>query len=288
MGSLASSTRPDAVQHLTAQYWRASCNRTERRCAKCHVCHPIRDVTLDEMAEFEDRQSINAPLPGPADISPEPIHRAGFFLSLIPGLLVNAVLPVVAYTILTSRGWSPVAALSTSAAFPVIATLVSIARTRSLDGLALISLILIVLGLLGSLVSGSPRFHLVKESVLTGVFGIACAVSLAMPRPLAFFLGRQFATAGNAARVQIWNSYWVYPQFRRVQYTITAMWAAVLFLDAGVRVVLTFVLPVASIVWLSPLIFYAGLVALLMWMFSYIARARARASAVGVETLGAA
>jgi hypothetical protein len=170
----------------------------------------------------------------------------------------------------------------------VIATLVSIARTRSLDGLALISLILIVLSLLGSLVSGSPRFHLVKESVLTGVFGIACAVSLALPGPLAFFFGRQFATAGNPARVQIWNSYWVYPQFRRVQYTITAVWAAVLLLDAGVRVVLTFVLPVASIVWLSPLIFYAGLFALLMWMFSYIARARARASAVGVETLGAA
>jgi hypothetical protein len=119
------------------------------------------------------------------------------FLGLIPGILVNAVLPLVAYTILTGRGWSPVAALSTSAAFPVIATLVSIARTRSLDGLALISLILIVLGLLGSLVTGSPRFHLVKESVLTGVFGIAFAVSLALPRPLAFFFGRQFATAGD-------------------------------------------------------------------------------------------
>ena len=261
---------------------------SERRCAKCDVCLPIRDVTLDEMAEFEDRQSTNTPLPAPADISPEPIRRAGFFLSLIPEILVNAVLPVVAYTILTSRGWSPVAALSTSAAFPVIATLVSIARTRSLDGLALISLILIVIGLLGSLVSGSPRFHLVKESVMTGVFGIACAVSLALPRPLAFFFGRQFATAGDPARVQIWNSYWVYPQFRRVQYTITAVWAAGLLLDAGVRVVLTFVLPVASMVWLSPVIFYAGLFALLMWMFSYIARARARASAAGVATLGAA
>jgi hypothetical protein len=105
---------------------------------------------------------------------------------------------------------------------------------------------------------------------------------------LAFFFGRQFATAGDPARVQIWNSYWVYPQFRRVQYTITAVWAAGLLLDAGVRVVLTFVLPVASMVWLSPVIFYAGLFALLIWMFSYIARARARASAAGVATLGAA
>jgi hypothetical protein len=240
------------------------------------------------MAEFEDQRSTHTPSAAPADMSPEPIRRAGFFLGLIPGIVVNAVLPVVAYTILTSRGWSPVAALSTSAAFPVIATLVSIARTRSLDGLALVSLILIVIGLLGSVVSGSPRFHLVKESVLAGVFGVACAVSLALPRPLAFFFGRQFATAGDPARVRIWNSYWVYPQFRRVQYTITSVWAAVLLLDAALRVVLTFVLPVASMVWLSPVIFYSGLFGALMWMFSYIARARARASAAGVETLGAA
>ena len=88
--------------------------------------------------------------------------------------------------------------------------------------------------------------------------------------------------------MQIWNSYWVYPQFRRVQYTITAVWAVVLLLDAGVRVVLTLVLPVGSMVWLSPVIFYSGLFALLMWMFSYIARSRARASAAGVATLGAA
>ncbi len=247
-----------------------------------------RGRTLGEMAEFEDPQSTHTPSAAPADISPEPIRRGGFFLGLIPGIVVNAVLPVVAYTILTGEGWSPVAALCTSAAFPVIATLVSITRTRSLDGLALVSLILIVIGLLGSVVSGSPRFHLVKESVLTGVFGVACAVSLALPRPLAFFFGRQFATAGDPARVQVWNSYWVYPEFRRVQYTITAVWAVGLLLDAGFRVVLTFVLPVASMVWLSPVIFYAGLLALLTWMFSYIARARARASVAGIATLGAA
>ena len=209
-------------------------------------------------------------------------------LGLIPGIVGNAVIPVVAYTVLTGRGWSPVASLTTSAAFPVIATLISIARTRSLDGLALVSLILIVLGLLGSLVSGSPRFLLMKESVLTAVLGIAFAVSMALPRPLAFFFGRQFATAGDPARVRTWNSYWVYPQFRRVQYTITAVWAVFLLLDAGARVVLTVVLPVATMVWVSPVVFYLGLFAMLTWMFSYIARTRGRASAAGVETLGAA
>jgi hypothetical protein len=240
------------------------------------------------MAEPEAESSAHAGSAVPTDTPSESVRPASVFLGLIPGIVVNAVLPFVAYTILTGQGWSPVAALSASAVFPVLATLVSIARTRSLDGLALITLILIALGLLGSLVSGSPRFALVKESVLSGVFGLAFAVSLALPRPLAFFFGRQFATGGDPGRVQTWNGYWAYPQFRRVQYTITAVFAVVLLLDAGVRVVLTFVLPVATMVWLSSVIFYVGLFAMLMWMFSYVGRARARASAAGVETLGAA
>jgi hypothetical protein len=86
----------------------------------------------------------------------------------------------------------------------------------------------------------------------------------------------------------MWNGYWAYPQFRRVQYTITAVFAAVLLLDAGVRVVLTFALPTATMVWLSSVIFYVGLFAMLTWMFSYVGRSRARASAAGIETLGAA
>ncbi|MEO8898616.1 MAG: VC0807 family protein [Candidatus Dormibacter sp.] len=210
------------------------------------------------------------------------------FIGLLPDILVSAVLPVVAYSILTGWGWSSAAALSASAIFPAAATLVSIARTRSIDGLALISLIFIVLGLLGTLVSGDPRFLLVKESVLTGAFGLAFAVSLLLPRPLAFFFGRQFATAGDPARVATWNSYWAYPQFRRVQYTITVVWAAVLLLDAAVRVALSYALPVATMVWLSQVVLYAGLIATMTWMFSYITRSRARAAAAGVETLGAA
>ena len=240
------------------------------------------------MAEFEDGQSTHPPAQARSDSSAEAMRPAAVFLSLIPGIVVNAVLPVIAYTILTGRGFSPVAALTSSAIFPVIATMVSIARTRSLDGLALISLILIALGLIGSLVSGSPRFALVKESVLSGMFGLAFAVSLVLPRPLAFFFGRQFATGGEPSRVETWNSYWAYPEFRRVQYTITAVWAAALLLDAGLRVVLTFILSVATVVWLSPVIFYVGLLAMLIWMFSYVARARARAAAAGVETLGPA
>jgi hypothetical protein len=138
------------------------------------------------------------------------------------------------------------------------------------------------------LVSGDPRFLLVKESILTGAFGLAFAVSLLLPRPLAFFFGRQFATAGDPARVATWNGYWAYPQFRRVQYTISMVWAAVLLLDAAVRVALTYALPIATMVWLSPALLYGVLVATMTWMFSYVARSRARASAAGVETLGAA
>jgi hypothetical protein len=206
-------------------------------------------------------------------------------IGLIPSIVVNAVLPVIAFGQLTDRGWSSTSALIATSVFPVAATLFSLARSRTVDGLSVISLALIAVGIVGTLLSGNPRFGLVKESVLTGAFGLVFAASLLFPRPLAFYFGRQFATGGDPARLAAWNSYWVYPQFRRVQYTITIVWAVALVSEAAVRVVLVFVLSVGTMVWLSQVIFYAVLISLLGWMFSYIGRSRARAVDAGVDVI---
>ncbi len=206
-------------------------------------------------------------------------------LGLIPSIVVNAVLPVIGFGQLTGRGWSPTSALIATSVFPIAATLFSLARSRTLDGLGVVSLALIAVGIAGTLLSGNPRFGLVKESVLTGAFGCVFAASLLFPRPLAFFFGRQFATGGDPARVAEWNAYWIYPQFRHVQYTITVVWAAALLAEAAIRVVLVLLLPVGTMVWLSQVIFYAVLISVMVWMFSYVGRARGRAAAAGVDVI---
>lgn len=197
---------------------------------------------------------------------------------LLPSIVLNAVLPIIAYSVLTSAGWSATSALLATSVFPIAGTLVGLARSRSLDGLALMSLGFIAIGIAGTLVTGSGRFMLAKEAVLTGVGGIVFALSTLWRRPLAFYFGRQFATGGDPQRIRRWNSYWRYPAFRRVQYTITWVWAIAFLADAGVRLALVSLLPVSTMVWLSQVLLYAVIIAVMTWMFGYIGRTTARAA----------
>jgi hypothetical protein len=202
---------------------------------------------------------------------------------LAVSVVVNGVLPVVAYGYLTGHGWTSTSALIGTSIFPIIASLVSLARSRTVDGLSLMSIGFIALGIVGSLLSGSARFLLVKESVLAGLFGVAFAASLALPRPLAYFFGRQFATGGDPYRIEQWDGYWQYPQFRRVQRVITVVWAAALIADAGVRIALVFTLPLATMVWLSPVCLYVVLGATTAWTIAFGRRSQARAQRAGYD-----
>jgi len=56
---------------------------------------------------------------------------------------------------------------------------------------------------------------LLKGSLFTGVFGLAFLGSLLRPRPLAFHLGRQLMTGGDAGRIARWDALWRYARFRR-------------------------------------------------------------------------
>jgi intracellular septation protein A len=113
---------------------------------------------------------------------------------VLPSIVVNGLLPFVAYQLLTGQGLDCFRALLATSVFPLVGVTWGWARTRQLDGIAVISLVFIALGLATSLISGDARFYLVKESFLTGLFGLVCLGSLLLPRPLMFYFGRQFAS----------------------------------------------------------------------------------------------
>lgn len=98
--------------------------------------------------------------------------------NLAPSLLINAVLPFLLYQYLTAHQVSTVNALSATAVFPIAGITLGWVRTRRLDIIGVISLIFIVPGVLTSLISGSPRFFLIKESVLTSLFGLSFLAGL--------------------------------------------------------------------------------------------------------------
>jgi hypothetical protein len=195
---------------------------------------------------------------------------------MLPSLLINAAAPLIGYQILTGNGMPTAQALTASAVFPVIGIGWSIARTRRADIIGLVSLAFIVAGVAASAISGDTRFILIKESMLTGVFGIICLASLWLPRPLMFYFGRQFTSAGDPARAAVFESLWQYPQFRAVTRTMTLVWGGGYLCEAAVRIALSFALPIPVFLIASRVLSIAVTIALISWTLAYARRSAPR------------
>jgi hypothetical protein len=198
---------------------------------------------------------------------------------LLPSLALNAVVPFIVFTVLTGQGVSNVPALILSGVFPVLGVVWGLARTRRADTLGLVSLAFIVVGVGSSVLTGNAQFILIKESMLTGVFGLVCLLSLLAPKPVMFYFGRQFAGGGDPVRTAAFEDLWQYPQFRTVQRNLTLGWGFGYLAEAVVRVALTFVLPIPVFLIVSPVMALGVTVGLIAWTMAYARRASRRGQA---------
>jgi hypothetical protein len=119
------------------------------------------------------------------------------------------------------------------------------------------------------LLFSDARLLLLKESAVTGILGLLFLASVPTSRPVIFLFGRRFATGGDPERVAWWNGLWQYPLFRRTQRLMTTMWGVGLFGEAVVRVVLTYQLPVATMVVVNavvpPVVLGVLIIATVVW-----------------------
>ena len=126
------------------------------------------------------------------------------------------------YSVLTALGMSTFNALLTVALFPLLGTGISLFRTRHLDAIGALSLAFIVVGLVTSLISGDARFLLLKESLITGSFGVACLLKRPCRDRSCSVSGRSFSSGGDPARARRFDELWQqYPRFRRIQRVLT-------------------------------------------------------------------
>ncbi len=203
----------------------------------------------------------------------------GLLRSLAPNLLINGVLPIVLYQVLTARGVATVPALVAGAVFPVAYTVVDWTRARRLDLIAGISLCFILVSAAASLISGSARFTLIKESFFTGLFGLVFLGSLLAPRPLMFHMAQKFATGGDPERVRLWGERWQYPGFRHAMRVMTAIWGVMFVTEALIRVGLVFLLSTSVFLVASQVLFYSMFALTLFVTVAYGRRSRRRAMA---------
>ena len=184
--------------------------------------------------------------------------------AILPTLLIDAVVPILIFDLLTARGvpvlWGAAGGLA-----PALNNLRNWIKTRRLEPLGIIVLTFLVIGTILSLISGSIFFALIKDSFMTGTFGLIYLGSLFAARPLMFSVIRQFVVGDDPERIAWWNSLWEKPRFRSAIRLVTAVWGVAYLAEAMLRVGLAFVLTPRHVVTISPVLSYGMLVLLIVW-----------------------
>ncbi|MER6776375.1 MULTISPECIES: VC0807 family protein [unclassified Streptomyces] len=196
---------------------------------------------------------------------------------MILTIALNVVAPIITYnTLVDDHGWSEASALLASGAWPVLDSAVMVAWRRKLDEFAIVTLVFLVITAVVSLVGArSTQALLVKDSVVTGLFGVLCLATLLAPRPLMFYFGRKFGTDGTPAGVAYYNGLWRFEGFRDAQRRMTLVWGVVYLIEAAVRIALSFVLDTSTMVTLSPFMIYGTLGGLALWTVRFVKRTKA-------------
>ena len=194
--------------------------------------------------------------------------------------VLNAVIPVIFYK-LSKRYLSPseLTALMVATIFPIGKGIFDVVRRGQVDPISIVVLLGIATNGVALLLGGSPRLLLVRESLFTGAFGLACFVSLLLPRPLMFYFGRYFMAGTDLQRQARFNSAWQFPDVRFSHRLITSVWGGVLLGELILRIILIYNTSAAVVLIVSPILMGALTIATMIWTFRYGHRMRLRAIA---------
>jgi hypothetical protein len=167
-------------------------------------------------------------------------------------------------------------ALAWSMLPPALNNLWSLARKRHLDITGVIVIAGLVLGLGLVLLGGSPRLLLVRDSFITGAFGLVFLGSLLFRRPLLFYISQQLSAGTDPVLRAEWDARYEESPSHLGLSLITGVWGVILVAEAGLRTIiaLTIPIPVFMAVWPFINLGMFGLASL--WTFLYGRRLQER------------
>lgn len=196
------------------------------------------------------------------------------------GIVLNAVVPVILYK-LSKRYYSPseFTALVAASIFPMAKSAFDLLRYLTLDPIAIVVLLGITADAIALFFGGSPRLLLVRESLFTGAFGVACFASLLLPRPMMFYFARNFMAGTDPVRLVRFNAAWQFPEVRFCHRLITTVWGTVFVGELIMRIILSYRLPAELVLVISPILIGVLTILTMVWAFSYGHRVRLRALA---------
>ncbi len=170
------------------------------------------------------------------------------------------------YVAARSLGATPVLALVAASVATGIRAIVMSVRLRRIDGVALLVLATLLGGCALTLVTGSVRLLLVKDSMMSAVGGITFLASAASHAPLAWQFMLRSAGADAAGHRQRWS---MDAGYRRTWRLITAVWGGGLCMEALARVPIALWLPLDRAALVSSIMSVPTVGGLLAWTLWY-------------------
>ncbi len=210
--------------------------------------------------------------------SPNKTYRP-LVISLAWDIALNATIPLAFY--LAAKKLllaSELTALLLATAFPVLKSAYDLIHHREFDPVAALVFLGIMTSILALLLGGDPHILLIRESLFTAAFGIACLISLTFPRPIMFYFGRHFMAGKDRQRRNIFEARWQNPTARRAHRLVTTVWGLVYVAEFVVRVALVYRMPPAVVLGVSPFLTGFATIAVIVWTFWYAHKVRERIS----------
>jgi hypothetical protein len=187
---------------------------------------------------------------------------------IVLDFLVNLGGPILIYNTF-QKSLGEVNALILSSVPSIGWSLLSFFKTRKLDPISLLVLSGIVFSLIAILIGGDSKVLLIRESFVTGLFGLFFLGSLLAKRPFFYYVVETVASKGDPEKAREFSEKWVYPGFRHTFRLMTVVWGAGLVLEAILKTVLAFAMPINLFLVIAPIIGYAIYFGLMGWSFWY-------------------
>jgi hypothetical protein len=181
-------------------------------------------------------------------------------------LIVDVAVPLGSYYLFKSGfGMSTFAALAWSSVVPALRTGWSALKERKTNALAGLILVVNVVSLLLSFLSGDPRLMLAKDSGVSSTVAIGILVSVALGKPMMTAGLKPFLVKGDEAREAAWarlqsGAVAASAEFRRRERAFSLVWGGVLLAECVARIVGAYTIPVDTMVWLGGVVLAVAVV----------------------------
>lgn len=196
---------------------------------------------------------------------------------MAPRIIVAGVIPLVVYNLLRPHLSSDAAGLAIVSVIPAAEVGWHRWRDGSFDPIGMIAIVGLAFGLISAVLTHGNALGLkLRESVLTGLFGLVCLGSLFARRPVMFFLARSFATGGDEEAVAAFNDRLTIPGVLGRYRFVTAIWGLGLVAETVVRTGFALSLSTSQFLAVAPLLGWVTIGGLLAFTTVYARKQEAR------------